>query len=169
MFLKMINMKEEAVENQITMEKVVDDLLMIEIKVNINKNKDYYNYWRLTKTIGIPPLEIGIDDDGTIQTIVFYIDDIHFNEIIYKKPRNEYGVLEIDTTVFKKENDYIDIDERYYISLNGKELICFFEKEFTPDICYVMDRIKVYMEANELIGFSIDNLNETDFAELRSI
>ncbi|EFS04197.1 PTS system, mannitol-specific IIA component, putative, partial [Listeria seeligeri FSL S4-171] len=39
MFLKMINMKEEAVENQITMEKVVDDLLMIEIKVNINKNK----------------------------------------------------------------------------------------------------------------------------------
>lgn len=40
-------------ENHIIMEKVVEDLLMIEIKVNINK--DYYNYWRLTKTVGIPP------------------------------------------------------------------------------------------------------------------
>lgn len=83
-------------------------------------------------------------------------------------PPIELGVLDIDTTVFKKKNDYIDIDERNYISLNNKELICFFEKEFTPDICYVMDRIKVYMKANELIGFSIDNLSETDFAELRS-
>ncbi|EBF5143665.1 hypothetical protein FH003_14545, partial [Listeria monocytogenes] len=63
MFLKMINIKEEGViKNQITIEKVVDDLLMVDIKIDINKNKDYYNYWRLTKIVGIPPLEIGIDE-----------------------------------------------------------------------------------------------------------
>ncbi|WP_260442620.1 hypothetical protein [Listeria innocua] len=44
MFLKMINIKEEGViKNQITIEKVVDDLLMVDIKIDINKNKDYYN------------------------------------------------------------------------------------------------------------------------------
>ncbi|MBC2328539.1 hypothetical protein [Listeria swaminathanii] len=169
MFLTMTKIKEQVVENQIIMEKVVDDLLMIEIKIDINKSKDYYNYWRLTKTVGIPPLEIGIDEDGSIQTIVFYIDETHFREIKYTEPRNEYGLLEVDTAIFKKKNDFIDIDEEYYISLNGKELICFFEKKFIPDGCYVIDRIKVYMKADELIGFSINDLSETDFAMLSSI
>ncbi|MBC2062849.1 hypothetical protein IBB80_04240 [Listeria marthii] len=169
MFLKMTKIKEQVVENQIIMEKVVDDLLMIEIKVDINKSKDYYNYWRLTKTVEIPPLEIGIDEDGSIQTIVFYIDETHFSEIKYTEPKNEYGLLEVDTASFKKKNDFIDIDEEYYIFLNGKELICYFEKEFIPDSCYVIDRIKFYMKADELIGFSINDLSETEFAILSSI
>ncbi|ECB9712482.1 hypothetical protein FL878_06985 [Listeria monocytogenes] len=170
MFLKMINIKEEGViKNQITIEKVVDDLLMVDIKIDINKNKDYYNYWRLTKIVGIPPLEIGIDEDGSIQSIVFYINLTHFNEIKYTKPRNEHGLLQVDTTIFKKKNDFIDIDGEYYIFFDGKELNCFFEKEFTPDVCYVINRIKVYMKDDELIGFSIIDLSENDFSLLRSI
>ena len=45
---------------EISFEKVVDDLLMLSMSSQ-KKDQGILSYWRLTKVVGIPPLEIGID------------------------------------------------------------------------------------------------------------
>ncbi len=167
MLLKKIGSKNSNVESEIHMEKVVDDLLMISVKIDSKKHKNYYDYWRLIKTLGVPPLEIGIDrTDGSIQTIVFYIASEFFRKINFALPKKTEGVIMVDSSIFKKENDYIDIDSSYFVFLNGHNLICYFDEEFEPDTSYDIDRVSVFLKLNEVIGFSIKGLSDIEMKQL---
>ena len=170
MYLKKIDSKNIENKNQVLMEKVVDDLLMISIKIDSNKNKDYYDYWRLTITTGIPPLEIGIDStDGSIQNIVFYIDSNYFKDSICNTPHENHGVVLVDTSIFKKKNDYVDLDDEYYVFFNDKDLICSFIDHFNPDEYYIINRIKIFVKSNLIIGFAISNLSSKEIEMLKSV
>ncbi|EQB1801262.1 hypothetical protein ACYCYS_002232 [Listeria monocytogenes] len=155
MLLKKINSENINVKSEVHMEKVVDDLLMISVKMDIKNNKSYYDYWRLTRTMGIPPLEIGIDKtDGSIQTIVFYVASDFFKKMDFS---------------LTKENDYVDIDSNYFVFLDSDELVCSFEGDFAPDSSYNINRIRVFLKLNEVIGFSIKDLTSIEIEELKSL
>ena len=104
----------------ILFEKVADDLLMISLV-----NSDYKgipSYWRLTNVVGIPPLEIGIDcQDGFISNVTFYVDGlaIKMGEEINIPPL--YGNVIVDTSIFTKINDYIDVNQTYDIYYYGNK------------------------------------------------
>ncbi|MBC1771282.1 hypothetical protein HBP63_12170 [Listeria welshimeri] len=170
MLLKKIDSENKKIDSAIHMEKVVDDLLMISIKMDTKNNKSYYDYWRLIKTMGIPPLEIGIDKtDGSIQTIVFYVASDLFREINFKLPNKNEGGIMVDSSIFKKENDYVDIDSNYFVFLDGDELVCSFEEKFNPDMSYNINRIKVFLKLNEVIGFSVKDLSNIEIEKLKSL
>ncbi|WP_080872127.1 hypothetical protein [Oceanobacillus timonensis] len=169
--LKKIGNKNTETSNEIAMEKVVEDLLMISIKLDKQNMKDYYDYWRFIKTGRVPPLEIGVDSsDGSIQTIVFYIDSAFFvnmqEEIMNQEKK---GLIFTDTSIFKKQNDYIDNDEQYYLFFKDKDLICSFTKDFQPEECYKNDRIKLYINDNQIIGFAISDLSDTEIETIKSV
>lgn len=170
MFLKKINSENISLESEIYMEKVVDDLLMISIKMDIRNDKTYYDYWRLTRTMGVPPLEIGVDKtDGSIQTIVFYVASEFFKKINFDLTNENEGLIMIDSSIFKKENDYVDIDSSYFLFLDGDELVCSFEENFEPDSSYNINRIKIFLKLNEVVGFSIKDLTNIEIEELKSL
>lgn len=170
MLLRKVNSKKVKNDNKVLMEKVVDDLLMISIKMDSNKNKDYYDYWRLTKTMGIPPLEIGIDStDGSIQNIVFYIDSNYFKDVNCNMPRENSGAVLVDPSIFKKNNDYVDIYEEYYVFCSNKDLICSFMDDFHPDECFINNRIKIFLQSNLIIGFAVSDLNISEIKMLKSV
>lgn len=171
MFLKQIGDKNIETNNEIVMEKIVEDLLMVSIKLDKQNTKDYYNYWRLTKAKGVPPLEIGIDSsDGSIQTIVFYIDSTFFvNFQKWRTNQENKGIVLTDISIFKKENDYIDNDKPYYLFFKDKDLICSFKRDFQPEECYKNNRIKVYISANQLIGFAVSSLSDREFEKIKSV
>lgn len=170
MLLRKMNSKKVENENKVIMEKVVDDLLMISIKIDSNKNKDYYDYWRLTKTMGIPPLEIGIDGtDGSIQNLVFYIDSNYFKNESCNLTREQPGAVLVDTSIFKKNNDYVDVYEEYYVFCSNKDLICSFMDDFHPDECYINNRIKIFLQSNLIIGFAISDLSNSEIKMLKSV
>ncbi|HAK1623368.1 TPA: hypothetical protein H1053_002826, partial [Listeria monocytogenes] len=101
MLLKKINSENINVKSEVHMEKVVDDLLMISVKMDIKNNKSYYDYWRLTRTMGIPPLEIGIDKtDGSIQTIVFYATSDFFKKMDFSLTKENEGLIMVDSSIF---------------------------------------------------------------------
>src|SRR5699024_6136445 len=98
MFLKKINSENISLQSEVYTEKVVDDLLMISIKMDIRNDKTYYDYWRLTRTTGVPPLEIGIDKtDGSIQTIVFYVASEFFKKINFDLTNENEGLILVDS------------------------------------------------------------------------
>ncbi|MBF2490264.1 hypothetical protein [Listeria marthii] len=170
MLLKKINSENINIKSEVHMEKVVDDLLMISVKMDTKNNKSYYDYWRLTRTMGIPPLEIGIDKtDGSIQTIVFFVASDFFKKMDFSLTKENEGLIMVDSSIFKKENDYVDIDSNYFIFLDSDELVCSFEEDFEPDSSYNINRIRVFLKLNEVIGFSIKDLTSIEIEELKSL
>ena len=170
MLLKRDSSENFSVKNKICMEKVVDDLLMISVRVNSKKRQAYYDYWRLTKTIGIPPLEVGIDrTNDTIQTIVFYVDSTSFKETKFNGTTENTGLIIIDPSIFKKENDYVDVNSSYFVFCNDNEFICSFVSDFDPDVAYKADRVKVFLKSNKVVGFSIVDLTSREIRKLKSI
>lgn len=150
-------------------EKVADDLLMISLV-----NSDYKgipSYWRLTNVVGIPPLEIGIDcQDGFISNVTFYVDGlaIKMGEEINISPL--YGNVIVDTSIFTKINDYIDVNQTYDIYYYGNKLICFFENSKENVKSFRNDRVAIYIDCNDqIIGFSICDLSEDEKDLINSV
>lgn len=53
--------------------------------------------------------------------------------------------------------------------LDSDELVCSFEGDFEPDSSYNINRIRVFLKLNEVIGFSIKDLTSIEIEELKSL
>lgn len=151
-------------------EKVADDLLMVSLTNQI-ENKGIPSYWRLTKTIGIPPLEIGIDcQQGLISCVTFFIDGA---AISGTEDINNFvmeGNVIVDTDVFKKDNDFYDVNQSYNISICKNKLSCFFVPINDKCIAYRNDRIEIFVNLNNcIVGFSVCDLSEDEKDLIKSI
>ena len=172
MYLTKIAEINEEKNVKIDFEKVVDDLLMISIGINEENEKGVLNYWRLTKAKGIPPLEMGVSNiDGLIYSIVFYVDSDFFQaESIYDYTDFEkQGCVVIDTSIFKKNNDYIDIQKSYKLFLDNDRLLCGFDEETRPDQIVKNNRLGIWLVNNQIIGFEINNLSQSEILAIKSV
>lgn len=165
MYLKKIDTGLTNNKNEIEIEYIADGLAMVSIKMDKNRDKDFYDYWRLTQTDGVPPLEIGIDGETQkIQTLVIFISQEFFdnsmkkNEMVVNCFEKNRSVI-FDTDIFTKKNDYIDINEKYFLELSGNQLTCFFQSQYSFDECYQDDRVQLFFRNNLLVGFSLVNLD----------
>lgn len=159
----MLLIKKGLVTSQIKIniifEKVGDDLLMISL---VNPEfKGIPSYWRLTNVVGIPPLELGIDcQDGFISNATFYVDGLAIKngEDINIPPL--YGDIIVDTNIFTKVNDYIDVNQTYDIYCYENKLICSFEKTKEIVNSFRNDRVEIFVDSkDQIIGFSICDLS----------
>lgn len=71
--------------------------------------------------------------------------------------------------IFKKENDYVDVNSSYFVFCNDNEFICSFVSDFDPDVAYKADRVKVFLKSNKVVGFSIVDLTSREIRKLKSI
>lgn len=159
MFLKKIRLTSENSYN-IVYDKVVDDLLLIRV---YDDNDDIIpSYWRLVQSIDIPPLEIGINcKTGCISSLIFYIDlNYNIKNINIKDDNIKIGNVVIDTDIFKKINDYVDVQLKYYIYIQNNKLICLFQPKIELYETIKSGFLEFYINSNnEIIGFSICNIN----------
>lgn len=154
----------------VNFEMIADDLLMVSITNQIVSQR-VPSYWRLTKTNGIPPLEIGIDcQQGMISNITLFIDGTSISEINGgDRPMIEGNII-VDTSIFTKENDYYDVDKSYNISICNDRLICSFEAINENTIVFRNDRIGIFVDSNNcIIGFSVCDLSEAEKNMIHSI
>lgn len=159
MFLTKKNIVCKESKLNVSFEKVADDLLMISISNEI-LNKGILSYWRLTKVVGIPPLEIGIDcNNGIVASVTFFVDTSYINNSINVNMISERGNLLVDTDIFTRINDYVDVDQAYEINISEDKLICAFMKESEFKKSYKNDRLEIFTNSqNQIIGFSICDL-----------
>lgn len=144
-------------------EKVADDLLMISLTNQI-ENQGIPSYWRLTKTVGMPPLEIGIDcQQGFISSITFFIDRLAISEIEDVHNSVQEGNVLVDTSIFKRDNDYFDVNQPYNISICKDKLKCSFGVINDKSIVYRNDRVEIYVDSNNcIVGFSVCDLSKDE-------
>ena len=153
----------------ITFEKVEDNLMMISL---VNPEfKGIPSYWRLTNVIGIPPLELGIDcKNGFISNVTFYVDGLVIkNREDINIPQLDGNII-VDTSIFTKVNDYIDVNKTYDIFYSENKLICSFEKINEIVNAYRNDRVEIFVDCNNrIIGFSICDLSKKEKNLINSI
>ena len=172
MYLVKIGEKNTDVEDHVRFERVADNLLMISIEIGGKSKEAFLNYWRLVKTVDIPPLEIGISSiDGTICSIVFYMELTCLKKEIkgFGIGQEKKGSVVIDTSVFKKNNDFIDIEESYNLYFNNNKLFCSFEKEAIFNQAYRNGRVMIYLVDDQVMGFAICELSQQEILEIKSI
>lgn len=144
-------------------EKVADDLLMVSLTNQIESQKAP-SYWRLTKTVGIPPLEIGVDcQNGFISCITFYVDGLAISDIEDVSDSMLEGNVLVDTNIFTKDNDYYDVNQSYDINICKDKLICSFVKTKEKITAYRNDRVDIFVDSNNrIVGISVCDLLEAE-------
>lgn len=172
MLLKIVEISENITESIVSIEAIVEDLLVIVINFGRDNRLHIPSYWRLTKLSGIPPLEIGINTDtGKLEKILFYVDKSLFDKINILSDSQINGSVIINTNIFQKTNDYVDIPEGYSISLNGSQLICLFKNANINKIQSVSyGNICIYTNTlNEIVGFAINKLQKDELEKVNSL
>ncbi len=170
MFLAKKEISNIKTEMLVNFEKVADDLLMVSITNQIESHKPPC-YWRLTKTNGIPPLEIGLNrQQGVISCITLFIDGLDISEIDdYNMSRMEGNVI-VDTSIFTKDNDYYDVEKNYDISVNNDRFICLFDAIKENTIAFRNGRLEIFVDSNNsIIGLSVCDLSEDENNLIKSI
>ena len=153
----------------IIFEKVAEDLLMISL---VNPEfKGIPSYWRLTNVVGIPPLELGINcQDGFISNATFYVDGLAIKNGEDINIHQFDGNIIVDTSIFTKVNDYIDINQTYDIYYYENKLICSFNKTKENVDSFRNDRVEIFVDCNnQIIGFSICDLSKDEKNLISSI
>jgi hypothetical protein len=156
---------------QIEFEKVVEDLLMISIDYDTDDQSRVFSYWRLLGAGTRPPLEIGINTDRkTIKRMVLFIDADCFKEVSLRRIDVLTGNLIVGTDIFKKDNDYVDTKGNYFITATNNKLTCTFGSHNHIKEAIGNDRVKFFIShEDELCGFEIYNLNESEINSIKSI
>lgn len=170
MYLVKKNINSEETKVEVIFEKVVDDLLVISITNSI-QNDGILSYWRLIKVIGIPPLEIGIDcKSGGVVSITFYMDVSYIKEQESLNVHTGKGNILVDTNIFQKVNDYIDINQGYNVDIQANKLICVFEGVDEFKQSYRNERFEIYLNSrDQIVGFALYDLTEEEIGTINSL
>ena len=128
MYLRKISISEE-IPVKVKFEKIAEDLLMISVILETQCDC-IPSYWRLVKVSDIPPLEIGVNREiQTLTSIVIFIDSTYITQFEFSKRNIHKGNILIDTSIFSKTNDYIDVNAGYNIAFENNTLVCLFERK----------------------------------------
>ena len=157
-------------EFHVDIEAVPGDLLILSISKKAVPNR-VMSYWRLTKVDRLPPLEIGIDcEEACIADITIFLESSSFLRLESPDVKIINGSLLVDTSVFNKAYDFIDINKGYTVSIAGNKLVCLFQVCDAIKQGYQTDRLEVYLNSNrDIIGFAICDLTAEELNVIHSI
>lgn len=160
----------DEIEVDIDFEMVAEDLLMISI-MNESMKNNVLSYWRLTKVVGIPPLEIGVNcNHQCLAGITFFLDSTCMVKQDKVEVVVEKGAVVVDTSVFTKANDYVDVHQEYSAYIEDGKLICSFEKSVNFKYSYKTSRLEIYVDSNDkIIGFALCNLSKKEISMIKNL
>lgn len=146
----------------IMFETVTNDLLMVSVVYNDHIGTPCY--WRLTGMNGIPPLEVGIDyKKGFIQSVTFFVDGFKVKRRECVNCLQLEGDILVDTSIFTKASDYVDINQIYDVYYNDNQLMCFFKDKNEIVSVVINDRVGFLVDCDyHIMGFFINNLSENE-------
>jgi len=174
MFLQIVGESDSSGAYSTTFEMVADTLLMINISNNALKGTDILSipsYWRLVGREVNPPLEVGINTQyKIISKITIFVDVDCMRDIELQNGEAKVANILINTDIFRKVNDFINVNGQYYVSLIGNTLICLFGNDCKISRKYVNGQIEFLSdETDSLCGLVIGSLNESDEKKLMSL
>ncbi len=156
---------------KVDFEKVADGLLMISICNDVDDQSKIFCYWRLMGSGTNPPLEIGINTETkTIKSITFFVDADCFNSFTLSKTDFSQSDFLVNTEIFRKTNDYVDVKGQYSVSLADNKLLCIFDEKYQIKEIFKNGRIEFFLsEMDELVGFAVCSLKEYEMKEILSL
>ena len=171
MYLIRTKTKNKETKTKVEFEKVAEDLLLVSVDYDVSDQSRVFSYWRLLGTGGNPPLEIGVNKKNkTIKSITAFIDNDCFENVNIERINILSGNISVDTEIFKKDNDYFDIEGKYLITLSTNNMICIFNENNNIKEAVGNNRISLFLnDNNELCGFNIYDLNEDEMEIIKSI
>lgn len=171
MFLTKIGTIGNITKTRVEFEQVANDLIMISIDNDIDNQTGICSYWRLKGNGGNPPLEIGIDTTfGTIKQIIIFIDTDCIESFEVGEICKAKGNVLVDTGVFVKQNDYVNVEGSYFVTIIGRKLFCGFCEEFNANKIISNGDIEIYLDNNkQIIGFAVDNLSESSLKMIKML
>lgn len=159
-------------DSSINFEMVVDDLLMVNIYNDVSDAKAICSYWRLLGTgEGIPPLEVGIDPERKIvREITFFVDKSCFKKIALQDDNIIQGNFSVNTDIFCKTYDFVDVEGQYFVSFTNGKFMCVFNNDHNVKEAFKNGHFEFFVNAQaELIGFAICSLDERQLRLISSL
>jgi hypothetical protein len=168
MFLKKNRIEKGETITHIELEKIAHDCVMLSINFDHNDTSGIPSYWRLLGAKPNPPLEIGINtSQKTIKRMTFFVDANCFKELRVEGAVIINGNIIVDTDIFKKENDYVDTDEKYFVTISNNVLVCVFGTHNCIKERVGNERIRFFINHNdEVCGCEIHGLSEDELEML---
>ena len=171
MLLSRIGVVNNTTNTHIKFEPMASDYFFLSVNNDVNDNRDFYSYWRILGNGVNPPLEVGINNaTGTIKQITLFVDADCFGRFQFNRKDVSTGNIIVDSSIFTKFHDFVDIDGDYSVSLAGKTFVCKFTDELSVNESIINERVEFIINSeNLLVGFSIDNLTELEIDIISSI
>jgi hypothetical protein len=167
MFLQKVYGTSSNTNVSVEFEILAEDLLMVTVINDTDSAARELNCWRLIEG-SQNSLEIEIDaDKKIINTITLFIEKGALRPGRIIEGIESKGNIAINTKVFK-ENEYIDVNGAYAVSVYNKKLTCLFNNCTRVHERFVNGRIEYYMTySDELCGFSICDLTDDELGKLK--
>lgn len=159
-------------KTDIGFEMVASDLLMLSFNNNKEDKASVLNYWRILGSGENPPLEVGINQKtGVVKNIIAFIDLNCFTDFQLSCRNILNGNIQIDLTIFDRVNRYIDVSEKYLVTLIDEIFVCIFGgPEFVIEETVCNGDIEFYIdENNQVRGFALKNLSYSEIEMLKNI
>lgn len=170
MYLKVIDIKNSEKRMTTNYEFFGYELLMVNISFN-DIDATIPSYWRLTNVGNIPPLEIGVNTkSGEIDNITFFVKKTHLQSDLFARTKKN-GVVKIETNIFRRVNDFVDIFSGYYVNIFQNTIECVFEHTISNGVQSISNnKFQIFTNVNnEIIGFSIIDVSNDDMEKLKRL
>lgn len=167
MFLQKVYDTSSNTNVSVELEILAEDLLMATVLNDAEGAAKEFNYWRLLGG-SQNPLEIEIDaENKIINTITLFIEKGALKPGRIIEGAENSGNIVLDTRIFK-DNDYLDVDGAYVVSVYNKKLTCVFSNCTRVHERFMNGRMEYYVTySDELCGFSICDLKEEELNKLK--
>ena len=76
----------------------------------------------------------------------FFVDGLAISEIEDVHNSMLEGNVLVDTSIFKRDNDYFDVNQPYDVSICRDKLMCSFAAINDKSIAYRNDRVEIYVD-----------------------
>jgi len=171
MFLSKTGTSINTTKTIIEFEQIANDLIMVSVDNDINDQTKVFSYWRLKGSGENPPLEVGVNTTmGTIKRIVFFVDEDCIDQFQLENMHTSKGNALVDCGIFTRQNDYVNSEGNYFVSLIGEKLLCRFCKEFKVKEVVTNGDIEIYVDNHvQIIGFALNNLTECAIKAIKSL
>ena len=171
MYLIKTGKDNRGTDTHVEFEMIAEDFIMVSVDNDQRDRTQIFSYWRLSGDGSNPPLEIGVNGQtGTIKSITIFIDMNCFREIRFPHSNLSHGNIIVDPSIFKKMNDYVDMEGYYYVTLVGNKFICSFNEPCDVREIIVNQNIEFYIDTDhQLRGIAINNLADTEIKKIKAL
>lgn len=166
----------QEMDVEVKFEKIGESFLLVSVDYDSDslesvEKSEVPSYWRLVVGRNIPPLEIGINTETKrISRMAFFADRCELSKIETPYVNGYQGEVVVDTDIFKRRYDFVDVIGDYSVTLCNGRLICLFDNYCASLGIVEGEKIGFIIDKRySLCGFVIKDLSEQEIRLLESL